>query len=122
MLEIPVWNAGVIVGCGKLEGQFTRLLKKWIHEDDVNGYLKVCRGPGVRGCVHRAEEGAIHALWIPKIPNNPEATGHFVHEVGHVAFAILRNKGLWHTTSSEESYTYLMGYLTEQILTKLKKR
>lgn len=42
--------------------------------------------------------------------------GVFSHEVAHVAFEILRRVGLKESVESTEAYTYLIGYLTEQLL------
>lgn len=122
IVKVPVWEALVVVGCGPTDGRFKRLLSKWLTASEIDGYLKTCNSHGVMGCVHRGEPGCAHALWIPALPNSPENMGYFAHEVAHVAFQMLRNKGVWHTTSSEESYTYLMQYLTKEILTQLKKR
>ena len=122
VIDVPVWDSTVIVGCGDPDTKLKALLTKYMDEDVMEDYLETCRGFGVRGCVHRVRPGEPAVLWVPKPPTDPETHGYFAHEIAHVVFSILTHKGMWHTTSSEESYTYLMQYLTKEILIRFKKR
>lgn len=52
---------------------------------------------------------------LPKEPENIEELATLNHEILHVVFFILKKIGIKYTPKSEESYTYLYGFLTEKI-------
>ena len=58
-------------------------------------------------------------LRIRKMPYDPKDYGILSHEIFHIATFILNDCGIESNQHTEEVHAYLIGYLTEKILTKL---
>lgn len=54
----------------------------------------------------------IKVLWVRNLKDIPT----LAHEILHLVFNVLTEKGLEYNLGSEESYTYLMGFIMDQIL------
>ncbi len=69
-------------------------------------------------CYYLNEEDkqkSFHAIWVCDLSYNYELQALLAHECMHCVFSILRNAGVEFTDGGEEAYTYLLGYLVEEI-------
>lgn len=106
---VPVWNVmyNVIV-CPD-----TSLIKtKWVKsllEDDlkVTDYDK-----GIYAYRVNSDSSTNYIIFLKDLDNVPT----IAHEAMHFVFDILEQKGVTYSKDSEESYTYLLGYVVGQIL------
>lgn len=55
-------------------------------------------------------------LWLKFPPKSEEDISTLAHEAFHAAYDILKRVGIPLSSSSEEAYAYLIGYITEQVL------
>lgn len=58
---------------------------------------------------------------LPGLPESPTEYGTLSHEVLHTVTKVMKWAGLKLSSSSEEAYTYLQGYITRKILEKIKE-
>lgn len=67
-----------------------------------------------KGFCYQFKGGQI-LIVLPELPDAIEKLGTLNHEILHAVFFILKKVGVVYSIESEESYTYLYGYLTEKI-------
>ena len=95
------WDGIALLGCP--ESEFIRVVKEQTDEtlDAHNGmgraYLK---------------KGSCFVLWVEDETNFPS----LAHEALHITAAILEQRGLTLSESSEEAYTYTMEDILRQVL------
>jgi hypothetical protein len=63
---------------------------------------------------------SLRVVWVEKF-NIPNHMAEFVHELDHVVHRVMRDKGVFESRDSEESYAYLLEFYFEEILKKIKK-
>jgi len=56
-----------------------------------------------------------NGCWALAFANDRVSVSTIAHECGHLAFAILKSKGVVYCHKSEEAFTYLLGYLVEKV-------
>ena len=88
----------------------------------ISKFDKECTSDFLKGCNGAYFEPEKHPaiIWLPKNPETPKEYGTLSHEVLHAVIALSRIVGLTLSEDSEEAFTYLQGYITEQILKKIK--
>ena len=59
----------------------------------------------------------VNGCWALGFAADKMTPGTIAHECGHAAYAILRQKGIKYCRKSEEAFTYLLGYLVDQVTT-----
>lgn len=67
-----------------------------------------------KGFCYQFKGGQI-LIVLSELPDTIEGLGTLNHEILHAVFFILKKVGVVYSSESEESYTYLYGYLTEKI-------
>lgn len=66
--------------------------------------------------------GKAPVVWMPRPPRSPAEIGVLAHEIVHVLTAILVEKGLRLTESSEEAFAYAMGFCLRSVLERAQCR
>lgn len=61
------------------------------------------------------------AIWVKRSIRTSAGLSNLVHEIGHVAFAVLNDRGVYHTEQNHEPFCYYMGWLTKNLLNEIKK-
>lgn len=123
---IPVWDAMLIVSYGNDHG----FLKKGFQDQPDWSKKKrrsfieqldlVFSEKGTTGAcyLHNPDE-QYHYIHIFKKDDLGVMMNHLSHEILHMVFGLLRDRGLAHSMKSEETYTYLQGFLTQRICEQL---
>ena len=65
-------------------------------------------------------KGQISLIRMKRIPKTPYDFSVLMHEIGHCTIGIMRAIGMPLSETSEEAYTYLQGYITYEILKRIK--
>lgn len=98
-LHIPVWNYDYNLIINDDENLVNDFLGEPAFDKYTNGSF-----------IER--DGTYFILWLRDLSDMSTLS----HEVLHLVFHVMRSKGVELSTSSEESYTYLMGFVVDQIL------
>jgi hypothetical protein len=61
-----------------------------------------------------------HIIRIKNYPDNPVDFGTLMHEILHSIVCTCRDIGIELSRKSEETYTYLMGYITEEVMKQIQ--
>lgn len=115
VIDIPIYNRDLLVVFGDKE-----FLAKQLSEayniplsdaysiiEDINWYSN--------GRYYFNIEKGKRFLWMPKTPTEPQEYATLAHEVFHAAFGLMNEIGASPSEDSEETYAYLIGYLTKEI-------
>lgn len=121
---VNVWRVNVIVTYGKdkkfFKGAFKDQPKE--HEEKIKlikkRFFQLLKDKSAASYNHYEKED-IHYIHINPQESIYELANVVSHEALHATFSILTARGLEYCTHSEESYTYLQGYLVEHILRKI---
>jgi len=113
-IKIPIYDHTVFIHVGKdfNLNDYEYLLSKEALESTVNDY-----DGAIFECQHKSES----LLYLEKFDiNSPKDISILAHECLHLTFYILSNVGINFNWNSEESFTYLHGYLVKEIITVIK--
>ena len=58
----------------------------------------------------------VMVVWLPCIPTTTDMFDTLVHEMFHVTVALMNSIGASLSMESEETYAYLIGFLTKRVL------
>ena len=61
-----------------------------------------------------------HVIWLEDYNNSPKWIGILAHELLHLTFRVLGDRGFRHVEESEEAYTYFHGDVFEACMKKLQ--
>ena len=123
---IPIWDTVLIVSYGSdhefLKKSFKdqpnwpkKKKKSWIEQLDI-----VFSEKGKTGaCYMSNPEEEYYYIHIFEKNDLGVMINHLSHEILHMVFGLLRDRGLSHSMKSEETYTYLQGFLTQRICEQL---
>lgn len=119
IINIDLYRTDLMLFIGNSED-----LKLSLIDNSINKRLadKVIKLLDVRDFWNGANKGFCYQfkggqllIVLPELPNTIERLGTLNHEILHAVFFILKKVGVVYSSESEESYTYLYGYLTEKI-------
>lgn len=123
---IPIWDALLIVTYGNDHGFLKKSFKdqpgwskkkkkSWIEQLDLIFSEKGQTG----ACYMSNPKEQYHYIHIFKKDDLGVMMNHLSHETLHMVCGLLRDRGLAHSMKSEETYTYLQGFLTQKICEQL---
>lgn len=123
-IHIPIYNEYLMVSYSsnlefmkssfKDQPEWSRKRKKMLLDKIKETFKDHPTKTGARYLYHR-EEG-IDYIHIFKQDNIPDLIDKLSHEVLHFVHCLLDRRGFTLTDSSEEAYTYLMGYIMKNII------
>lgn len=90
----------------ELSSYFDKGFKEHIIEGETTGLSQLNGGIGV--------------INMRNYDHSARQIGFLVHEINHYVFELLRSKGLFEHDSSTEAYTYLSGWITEEIMRQVQ--
>ncbi len=97
-LHIPIWNYRYNLIIEKDEKKVNKFLGEDFFNSDTNGAF--------------IKNQEYNIIWLRDLKNIPT----IAHEVLHMVFDVANSKGLEYSLGSEESYTYLIAFIIDQIL------
>jgi hypothetical protein len=117
IIPLVVFPFDVMVSIGQdSDSLFKELIKRGVPENDVQMAEYENIGTA-RYCLFSTGQSLIR---IKKKPQTPKEYGHLHHEIFHTVASIMWRIGMkLEITVSDETYAYLIQYLTEQIYSKL---
>ena len=118
LLKIPPFYRDLLIAIGD-EGELNKGLTKFLGKekaDEVTGKLEILDTS--RGKTYINTKDNIFFVWLPELPNDNERFGFLIHELFHATVAALNSIGAIPSDDSEEVYAYVLGYLTERMLTE----
>lgn len=102
----------------------TELLRKQIESifdgkvvDDIIEYIKENQTLGTTFSLPRGT-----LVFMPKIPKTNDDYGILAHEIFHAVFKLTKGIGIDYSLEGEETYAYLVQYLTKSILEELRNK
>lgn len=115
-VDVPLYKNGVRFVITK---NVTRA-KKYIrnHIKEPNWEPEFLESPGAFTVV---KPDYVCLVWLPSLPKTVQNFASLVHELQHVTFWILSRAGIPLNTSTQEAYSYLIGFLTQGFLTKIRR-
>ena len=115
-INIDVYNTDVIfiynIGNKKIKKKLKEIIKHEYHEKLKT--LKLSKNPAVRGSF--ISNDPLKIIKINKADTVEDFLAILSHEVLHSVFHIMKNVSIEYTDKSEEAFTYLMGYITKEIV------
>jgi hypothetical protein len=63
----------------------------------------------------------MYVIWVNRFSEKAEHMGVLMHELYHITVKILKSVGIRYSDSSEESFAYMIQFLTEKSLTFFRK-
>ena len=115
---VPIYEAMVIVSYNTSQDTLIKALKKdeVCDEKDILMFelAKEEYAPTPKGAI-TIEMGSVFIVDISKHDNIYSLHNAIAHELFHVVHLLLEQKGFKLTDESQEAYSYLIGYLTEEI-------
>lgn len=115
ILKLQIYPFDVAISINQSDDDFKKEMKKFkIDLDDV--IFELDQNSSCRGRTLMLFPSLRTILRINFWPDNNIKIGLLVHELFHVTDYILREVGIKLSDDSDESYAYLLQYLTEQVL------
>lgn len=110
-LKDPVYQADLFLLAGSLDD-----LRAWAHRRDPTGDARNAIGSRLSQgkCLTHIWSNGSREWWI-WFPTSTPASCHVLHEVLHVTFYVLRDRGLELTDASDEAFTYYAEMLFNQV-------
>jgi hypothetical protein len=113
-LEIPIYDVVLFVSINQTDKQIIKECSKFF-KVTPEWKEKIC-DPGYDGRVLSHYDSGLFVLRIHGIEDAASFYSTMSHEIFHVVVGIFDRIGATLDDSSEESYAYLIGYITKEIL------
>lgn len=115
-IEIECWSASIYFSFNETTEEY-----KEHFIDDVKEQI-VDLGNCVAGnCFRLSSCPSVMYIRMPKVPNSIKDLGTLQHEIFHAVTHILMAKGVKYKKDNHEAFSYMYGYVTEQIYLVLEK-
>jgi len=114
IINVDVYNQDVMVHFGSLES-LTEVLKKYMEKSVIDNVIKEFEKTTLGHSLYEESKG-VFIVYMPEIPRDPLSWGTLSHELSHVTNGIMEKAGISFSHSSEEAYTYLLGFLTRKVM------
>lgn len=113
IISIDLYNRDVMVHFGSRKELRKELMN--YHKPNVAKEIAESINYDADGyTLYNSENGAF-IVYMPKLPSTPKEMGTLIHELSHATNAIMEAIGVTLTESSEEAYTYCLGFLTRKV-------
>lgn len=122
IIELPLFYCSVMFSIGEDNQQILVPLKEYLLEEDFERF----KSDGSLTYAERQEGSCIMLctglclVRMNKPPENPSTIAVLAHELVHAASYILVSKNMVRNPETEEVVCYLVQYLTEQVLERVK--
>jgi len=120
-MKIPIYDIKMWVYIGEVNNFKSEIKKKIKNVDIVDDLIKFIDTSALEGCTLSIPDPDIQLIiYLQDYTGSAKDIGVLTHEVLHAVFRITDGKGIILCDESEESFTYLTGYITEEIIKKIK--
>lgn len=92
-------------------------LSEYLSKDEIIEFVSCMKGTFSGRTLQIPGKGTL--IYMPEEPCDAKSFATLSHEIFHAAYLILQKIGVTCTDDSDEAYAYLIGYLTERILTSI---
>lgn len=113
IISIELYNRDVMVHFGSRKELHKELLN--YHKPDITKEIVNQINFESDGYTLYDSENGAFIVYMPKKPSTPKEIGTLVHELSHATNAIMEAIGVTLTESSEEAYTYCLGFITRKV-------
>lgn len=115
-IPISIYSKKVIVAVGEFDvGAIAEHISTEKEKDSFRQEMQQNDISSYDGLVFNLGTGN-EVLWLQYPPKSETDISTLAHEAFHAAYDILKRVGIPLSSSSEEAYAYLIGYITEQVL------
>lgn len=115
----PIYDADLLLLVGPPDWA-DALLRRRFPGADLDPFTPFHFGRSIR--IENAtpgEEAETYVLWLHHRPEDPRGFGNLAHEVAHVTFFLLDDRGLAHTHASDEAFAYHQEWLMRTVLERI---
>lgn len=113
IISIDLYNRDVMVHFGSRKELRKELLN--YHKPEIASKIVNEINFEADGFTHYNSENGAFIVYMPKQPSTPKEIGTLVHELSHATNAIMEAIGVTLSDSSEEAYTYCLGFITRKV-------
>lgn len=114
IISIDLYDRDLMVHLGGKK-ELKHVLKRYHDKETINYILKEVDFNSNGYTLYNSGKG-VYLVWMPSIPSTSKDIGVLAHELFHAAIGIMTAIGVEPSESSEESYAYLIGYLTKKVI------
>lgn len=114
IIHIDVFSRDLMVHFGDKES-LKKALKPFLTKKVIKYVLDEIDFSGCGYTLYNSKKG-VFLVWMPGKPSTPDEFKFLVHELLHATVATMEAIGVEPSESSEESYAYLIGYLTGEVI------
>lgn len=118
VLEGSVWPYDIIFSFGMGKEEMIKRCKEKFENPFTKEDIELLNLSGRGFCLMLENNGVI--VWLEKYPASPEWFGHLAHEIFHATHTILNKAGIRLSEDSDESFAYLIDWITSNVYSKLK--
>lgn len=116
IIDIPIYNQDVMVHFGDID-ELRESLKEYLDKEDLYGVLQLASECQCGMTIYNEAYSYI-VVMMRDMPKSPGEFGTLIHELSHAVNHVMKKVGVKPSEESEESYTYLLGYLTKEVFEK----
>ena len=95
-------------------------LKRYVDESVIKRVYDDNEFNGKKALTYMNQDCGVFFVWMPNKPSTAEDLGFLVHELFHAVVEMCEIIGAELVSQSQEFYAYLIGYLTERVITDCK--
>lgn len=124
IIPLVVYPYDIMFSVGEADKQFLKACEARMPDDDYKDLLEdsICSlSRETNGRTYHHLVGGWTIIRLPKKPTTPAQYGTLFHEIFHAVYFIFSRIGIRLCEDSDEAFAYLIGYITEQFLSNLKK-
>lgn len=114
IISIDLYDRDLMVHFGGKK-ELENVLKRY-HDKETIDYILKEVDFNVNGYTLYNSNKGVYLVWMPSSPSTPKEFGILTHELFHASVAMMEAIGVEPSESSEESYAYLIGYLTKKVI------
>lgn len=118
-VEVPIYRTGIvfIMGSDRKEAEEWLAGKGWLGEgafdDELMGYVFDDEHEGITASKDDGKRLVVHI-------GDPKNHRTIAHETYHAVMKLMEWAGMYPSPANEEAFAYLVGYLTEEVYSKIK--
>lgn len=115
IVPLVVYPFDVMVSINETDDQLHKTLSKYLSDDETTWKWNNETQLG-RCCIFSTNQGLIR---LRRNPVSPTDYGNVQHEIFHYVMHVLKRMGMKWTPKSDEAYSYLIQYITQEIYKRI---
>lgn len=118
VIYCDVFDQDVMFHFGEV-GLLRKRLEELFEESIADDILDYIKKNNTLGTTFTLPKGNL--IYMPHIPDSEYDYGVLAHEIFHVVFKLTKEIGIEYSSEGEETYAYLIQFLTTSVLNELHK-